>query len=126
MALPGMLPLQGRGWFPAPRDRGPKAGVDCGKGHLVRDVRQERHFARPLDRHRHLALVAAAGPGDPARAHLALLRDVAPELVVVLVVDLVDLLAAEVAVLPARAAGHSARWLPPLALALSGWCHQSP
>src|SRR4029453_11027122 len=121
-----LQPLQGRGWFLAPRDRGPGAGVECWKGHLVGHVRQERHLARPLDRHRNLALVAPARPGDAARADLPLLGDVPPQLVVVLVVDLVDLLAAEVAVLPARAAGRPARWLPSLAVALSRWGHRSP
>ncbi len=28
-----LQPLQGRGWFLAPRDRGPEAGVDCWRGH---------------------------------------------------------------------------------------------
>src|SRR5438874_1537971 len=50
-----------------------------------------------------------AGAGDPPRADLALLGDVAPELVDVLVVDLLHLLAAEVAVaLANRPAGSGA------------------
>ena len=56
------------------------------------DVRQQRHLAGALDRDRDLPLVAAARAGDAAGADLALLGDVAPELVDVLVVDLVDLL----------------------------------
>src|SRR4249919_2731552 len=65
---------------------------------LVGRVGEECHLAGPLDRGRNLALVPPAGAGDPPRADLALLRDVASELVHVLVVDLFDLLAAEVAV----------------------------
>ena len=57
--------------------------------HLARGVGEERHLARPLDRHRDLPLVTAARAGDAAGADLALLGDVAPELVDVLVVDLV-------------------------------------
>ena len=59
------------------------------------DVGQERHLARALDRDGDLALVAPAGAGDAALADLALLRDVAAELVDVLVVDLLDLVLAE-------------------------------
>src|SRR5207253_11463900 len=65
---------------------------------LARDVGQQGHLARALDSDSDLALVSPAGAGDPPRADLALLRDVAAELVDVLVVDVVDLLAAEVAV----------------------------
>src|SRR5262249_23284453 len=63
----------------------------------VRHVWQQRHLTCTLDRDCDLALVAAACACDPARADLAFLRDVAPQLVGVLVVDLVDLLLAEVA-----------------------------
>src|SRR3954468_12055929 len=66
---------------------------------------------------------------DPPRADLALLRDVAPELVDVLVVDLVDLVLAEEAGL---AAAGASLFVPPLstrrrssAVALS-LCHRSP
>src|ERR1051325_12105204 len=31
----GWLPWQGRGWFLAPRDRGPEADARCRTGHLV-------------------------------------------------------------------------------------------
>src|SRR5690348_16804113 len=89
------------------------------------DVRQQRHLACSLDGGRDLHLVPAAGAGDAAAADLALLGDVAAQLVDVLVVDLRDLLLAEEAVaapdLPRRAAGP-----PPLLLLslLSG--HASP
>src|ERR671930_841131 len=66
----------------------------------VRDVREERHLAGALHGDGDLPLVAAARAGDAARADLPLLRDVAPELVVVLVVDLLDLVLAEVTALP--------------------------
>src|SRR5262245_43526697 len=91
----------------------------------LRDVRQQRHLARPLDGGCDLHLVTAAGAGDPAAADLALLGDVAPQLVDVLVVDLRDLFLAEEAVaapdLPRGTAGP-----PPLLLLglLSG--HASP
>src|SRR5262245_847565 len=82
------------------------------------DVRQQRHLARPLHGGRDLHLVAAARAGDAAAADLALLGDVAPELVDVLVVDLRDLFLAEEAVaapdLPRGTAGP-----PPLLLLLS-------
>src|SRR5687768_4319438 len=73
------------------------------------DVGEERHLARPLDGDRHLVLVAPAGAGDAARADLAPLGDEAAEHVHVLVVDVLDLRAAERAV----AAAH-------LAVALAG------
>src|SRR5919108_551369 len=82
----------------------------------IGDVRQQRHLAGPLDGDGDLALMPAAGAGDPARADLALLGDVAPELVVVLVVDLVDLLLAEVA--RALTAGRRHRRAPASALLL--------
>src|SRR5439155_2304754 len=70
----------------------------------LRDVRQQRHLACPLHRHGDLPLVAPAGTGDPARADLPLLGDVAPELVRVLPVDVHDLVSAEPTVLlPDRA-----------------------
>src|SRR6266545_3635574 len=72
----------------------------------VRDVRQERHLTRALDRDRDLPLMPPARAGDAARPDLSLLRDVAAQLVGVLVVDLLDLLLAEVAAtLPDRAGG---------------------
>src|SRR5438876_12112914 len=81
------------------------------------DVRQERHLARALDRGRDLHLMPAARAGNAAAADLALLGDVAAQLVDVLVVDLRDLLFAEEAVaapdLPRGTAGP-----PPLLLLL--------
>src|SRR5436189_72417 len=73
------------------------------------DVRQERHLTRPLDRDCDLPLVAPAGAGDPPRADLPFLRDVAAKLVRVLPVDLLDLHPAEPAVLlPDRSGGGTA------------------
>src|SRR5438874_9162926 len=69
-------------------------------------VRKQSHLARPLDRDGDLLLVTPAGSGDPARADLPLLRDVPAQLVVVLVVDLLDLLLAEVTALPPYRAGR--------------------
>src|SRR5262245_5755218 len=63
----------------------------------VRDVRKQSHLPRALHGDGDLPLVAAARAGDAARADLALLGDVAAELVEVLPVHLVDLLLAEVA-----------------------------
>src|SRR4029453_963515 len=60
-------------------------------------VRQQRHLARALYGDGDLPLVAPAGAGDPAGADFPLLGDEPPELVRVLVVDLVDLVAAELA-----------------------------
>ncbi len=62
-----------------------------GVGH----VRQQRHLSRAFDCNRELSLMPATCPGHPRRADLALLRDVAPELARVLVVDLDDLVLAE-------------------------------
>src|ERR1700751_4295991 len=91
-----------------------------------RDVRQQRHLTGTLDRRCHLHLVPAAGTGDAAAADLALLGDVAAQLVDVLVVDLRDVLLAEEAVAasdrPRRAAGPLALLL--LLSPLSG--HASP
>src|SRR5712692_3776246 len=75
------------------------AGIACGST-SARGVGEKRHLASPLDGDRHLTLVPAAGTGDAPRADLAPLRDVAAQLVHVLVVDLIDLLFAEVAVAP--------------------------
>src|SRR4051812_50155648 len=72
---------------------------------LLADVREQGELARTLHRDCDLALVAPARAADAPRTDLALLRDVAPELVDVLVVDLVDLRLAEKAGLAAAAAG---------------------
>src|SRR5262249_44796552 len=58
------------------------------------DVGQQRELARALDRAGDLDLVAAAGAGDAARADLALLGDELAQGRDVLVVDLLDLVAA--------------------------------
>src|SRR5262245_6286319 len=96
--------------------------ITCTAG-SPRHVRQERHLARPLDGDRDLALMPATRSGDPARPDLALLRDVAPELVVVLVVDFLDLLATEEAVLPARLSRRRAASLPAPVVSVS-LCHR--
>src|SRR5205823_119217 len=98
-----------------------------GEDHLhpsPRDVRKQRHLSRALHRDRNLPLVAATRARDPPRADLALLRDVAPQLVVVLVVDLLDLLLAEVTALPPDRPGRGAGSLP--ACLLSRLCHGRP
>src|SRR5215218_7305138 len=63
--------------------------------------------------------MAAARAGDPARTDLALLRDVPPQLVEVLVVDLVDLLLAEVARSAPARRRHRRAPAPALLLLLS-------
>src|SRR4029079_13366916 len=86
---------------------------------LVGDVGQQRHLTCTLDRDCDLPLVPPACAGDAPGPDLALLRDVAAQLVRVLVVDLVDLLLAEVAPALADRAG-CARPLPPrLAVAVA-------
>src|SRR3954469_19032794 len=74
---------------------------------LLADVGEQGELARALHRDRDLALVAPARAADAPRADLALLRDVAPQLADVLVVDLVDLRLAEEAGL--AAAGPAGR-----------------
>src|SRR5512134_736227 len=82
----------------------------------VRDVRDQRELARALDRRLQLPLVRRARPGDPPRLDLAALRDERREQPDVLVVDVVDLLRAELAD-PAAAEEAAAR-LASLALFL--------
>src|SRR6478672_3706246 len=73
-------------------------------------VRQQRELARALDGPRDLHLVAPARAGDPSRADLALLGDELAQRGDVLVVDLVDLVAAVLAGLaPADRLAASAR-----------------
>src|SRR5689334_1483786 len=67
---------------------------------VVPDVGQQGHLAGALDRGGDLVLVPAARARDPPRADLAAVGDVLAERADVLVVDLVDLVAAE----PARLA----------------------
>src|SRR3954447_18949359 len=75
----------------------------AGSAPLPRAVRQERHLPRVLDRRRHVALVLRAVARHPARPDLAPLRDELPEQVGVLVVDVRDLVLAELAELPLAA-----------------------
>src|SRR6185312_16373217 len=67
---------------------------------LPGDVGEKCHLTRTLDRDRDLLLVAPARSRDAPGTDLALLGYVATQLVVVLVVDLFDLLLAEVTALP--------------------------
>src|SRR5919108_2545262 len=69
----------------------------------VGDVGQEAQFTSALDRLGELALMAPAGPGDAGGPDLALLAHGAAQGAEVLVVDDVDLVAAEGARLPAPA-----------------------
>src|SRR5437588_302676 len=87
-------------------------------GPAVRDVGQQRHLTCTLDRDRDLALVPPARAGDAPRADLALLRDVAPQLVRVLVVDLGDLLLAEVTAALADRPGCAGTLAPRLPVAV--------
>src|SRR3954470_21835431 len=71
----------------------------------VPHVREQRDLSRALDRRGDLVLVPAAGARDAARADLAAVRDELAERPDVLVVDLVDLVAAVLAGLAATGAG---------------------
>src|SRR5215207_8003964 len=71
----------------------------------VAHVRQEGDLAGALDGGRDLVLVPAARARDAARADLAAVRDELAERRDVLVVDVVDLVAAVLAGLPATGAG---------------------
>src|SRR3954466_7870563 len=64
---------------------------------LLRHVRDERDLARALDRRLQLALVLGAGARDPPRQDLAALGHERPDQLHVLVVDVVDLVRAELA-----------------------------
>src|SRR6185295_4401904 len=68
---------------------------------LVRHVGNERELARALERGLQLPLVHRARARDPARQDLAALRHERPEQLHVLVVDVVDLVRAELADLAA-------------------------
>ena len=63
----------------------------------VRDERQQRHLASPLDRLGKHALVLRARPGRASRMNLATLADETLQQLDVLVVDELDLLNGEVA-----------------------------
>src|SRR5688572_17502912 len=64
---------------------------------LISGVGQERQLARPHDRHPQPALMLRTGAGNPPRQHLATLGDEAGQQLDVLVVDVVDLVRAELA-----------------------------
>src|SRR5690606_13045606 len=64
-------------------------------------VRDQREEACALDRGRQLALVARLGAGDAARHDLAVLGEVLAQGVEILVIDLLDALGGELAVLAA-------------------------
>src|ERR1700704_4496233 len=76
------------------------------------DVGQQRELASALDGARDLHLVAPAGARDPARANLALLRDELAQRGDILVVDLLDLVAAVLAGLAAAPAGGAPPFTP--------------
>src|SRR5580765_1050345 len=76
----------------------------------VRHIRNERDLTGPLDRRLQLALVHRAGAGNTARQNLAALGHERTQQLHVLVVDIVDLVRAELADLPA------AEHRPPLPL----------
>jgi len=59
------------------------------------DEGQQGHMPRPLDGHRQAALMLGADPGLPTGANLAALADVALQRLDILVVDLLDVLHAE-------------------------------
>src|SRR5436305_8098561 len=77
------------------------------------DVREEPQFPSALYRARELALVTAACSGDPGRADLALLAHRPAHGAEVLVVDDVDLVAAELAGLAPAACGRALASVPP-------------
>src|SRR6202035_4127448 len=86
------------------------------------NVREQRKLAGALDRPGELALVAAARPGDPARADLAAVGDEPTQRREFLVIDLLDPVAAVRARL-AAARGHR-----PFPVAPANWsstllCH---
>src|SRR6185503_7857756 len=77
---------------------------------LLRDERQQRQVARPLDGVGQHALVARGSTGDPARQDLGVLQDVLLEELDVLVVDVLDAVRAELADLAAAEEHLLARW----------------
>src|SRR5690348_15455790 len=68
---------------------------------LLRRVRDERQLTRPHQRHAQLPLVQGAGPRNTARQNLGPLRHEGEQQLRVLVVDVVDLVRAELAHLAA-------------------------
>ena len=89
-------------------------------------VRQQSELARTLDRTSDLALVAAAGASDSARADLALLGDELAQRGDILVVDLLDLVAAVLAWLAPSATGPALLVSSPDWLAATALCHCNP
>src|SRR5258706_13007372 len=67
----------------------------------IRHIGNQRELARALDRRLQFALVHGAGAGDAARQDLAALGHERSQQLDVLVVDIVDLVRAELADLPA-------------------------
>src|SRR4030088_913182 len=67
----------------------------------VSDIRNQRDLSRALDRHLQLPLVQRARAGNPARQDLPPLGHERRQQLDVLVVDVVDLVRAELAPLPA-------------------------
>src|SRR4051794_25562040 len=91
----------------APARRGPRTPECDGlQPSSVGHVGQEAKLAGTLDRDRELLLVPAAGARDASRADLALLAHRAAQRAEVLVIDDVDLVAAELA----RLAPAASRW----------------
>src|SRR3989304_4129872 len=85
--------------------------------HLVRHVRDERELSRALDRGLQLALVQRARPRDAPRLDLPALGQEGGQQPHVLVVDVVDLLRAELAH-AAAAEEPATRSVAPLAVLL--------
>src|SRR3954447_19727345 len=77
-------------------------------GVLIGDVGNQRELTRALDGHLQLALMERAGAGNPARLNLAALGQKRRQQPHVLVIDVVDLLRAELAY-PAAAEESTAR-----------------
>src|SRR2546427_13294386 len=71
----GWLPWQGRGWFLAPRDRGPEAGKYCWKAHLIDE--------RPSRQREEHVLERAAADEDALRREPALVDGVRDRVAVV-------------------------------------------
>src|ERR1700730_109883 len=83
-------------------------------------VGQQRQKARPLDRHRELALIKRLRAGDAARNDLARLADIALQGGEILVVDRLHAFGGEAAELPATREAAAAATAP---AAFSGHCH---
>src|SRR4030095_14811737 len=66
----------------------------------VRDVRDERNLPRALDRRLEFPLMHRAGARDAPRQNLAALGDERANQLDVLVIDVVDLVRADIAALP--------------------------